>query len=133
MAAIANLTVKKADGTTDIVYTAVQPASGDNGQAVWRQENAAVPFGVRPTLKMNTRDNGNAAARKIHLEFGRPSTYTDTTTGLVKQSFVLLGSADFLLNKEAMDADIAEAVHQFTNLLVNTALRDSIKAGIAPT
>lgn len=131
MSSITNLTVKKADGTTDIVYTAIQPASGDGQFAIWRQENTSVPQALRPTLKMRCTDNGPKTARKPHLEFSYPYTYTDSTTGLQLQAHVVLESFDGLLPTMVPDADIAEAVHQFTNLLV--ALRSSIQAGITPT
>lgn len=133
MAAISNVTVKKADGTTDIVYTAVQPASGDGGFAIWRNENTSVPQAFRPTLKMRVTDNGPKTARKPHLEYRYPFTYTDSTTGLTKQSELVLSSGDFLIPSEVPDATVAEAVCQFTNLLVSAHVRDSIKAGIAPT
>lgn len=133
MAAIANVTVKKADGTTDIVYTAIQPASGDGHFAVWRQEDTSVPQAFRPTLRMRVTDNGPKTARKPHLEYSYPFTYTDSTTGLKMQAHVVLASMDSLVPTQVPDATIAEAVHQFTNLLVNAAIRDSIKAGISPT
>lgn len=133
MASIANITVKKADGTTDIVYTAIQPASGDNQFAIWRQEDATKPQAFRPVLKMKTSDNGPKTARKPHLEYMYPFTYTDSTTGLVQQAHVCLSSADFLLPTQVPDTIIAEAVHQFTNLMVSTHIRDSVKAGITPT
>lgn len=133
MAAITNVTVKKADGTTDIVYTAIQPASGDGQFAVWRQEDLTVPQAFRPKLSMKVSDNGPKTARKPHLEYVYPFTYTDSTTGLKKMAHLVLSSADFLVPTEVPDATVAEAVHQFTNLCVNTAVRDSIKAGISPT
>lgn len=133
MSAIANVTVKKADGTTDIVYTAIQPAPGDNAFAIWRQENASVAVAFRPVLKMRVSDNGPKTARKPHLEYSYPFTYTDTTTGLVKQAHIVLSSSDFLIPTEVPDTTIAEAVHQYTNLLVSAHVRDSIKAGISPT
>jgi len=133
MAAIANVTVKKADGTTDIVYTAIQPASGDGQFAIWRQENTAVPVAFRPVLKMKVTDNGPKTARKPHLEYSYPFTYVDSTTGLTKLAHLELSSADWLLPTEVPDATIAEAVCQFTNLMVAAHIRDSVKAGISPT
>lgn len=32
---MANITVKKADGTTDVVYTALTPSAGDKTSARW--------------------------------------------------------------------------------------------------
>ncbi|DAD52792.1 TPA_asm: coat protein [ssRNA phage SRR7976325_19] len=132
MATITNITVKKADGTTDIVYTAIQPASGDGQFAAWRQEDLSVPSALRPVLKMKCTDNGPKTARKPHLEYSYPFTYTDSTTGLKMTAHVVLSSADYLVPTSVPDAIIAEAVHQFTNLQVSPAIRDSIKAGITP-
>lgn len=133
MSAIAALTVKKNDGTTDIVYAAVQPSSGDNGFALWRNEDATLPPGLRPTLKMNVKDNGPKTARKVHFEFSRPVAYTDSTSGLKKQQERVLLSCDAYLPQAVLQAEIDEAVSQFTNLLVNATLRADFKAGIAPT
>lgn len=49
MPQMANITVKKADGTTDVVYTALTPAGGDNSPARWSANALAlrwhsVPF-----------------------------------------------------------------------------------------
>lgn len=132
MAAIGNLTVKKADGTTDIIYTALQGASGDGGKAIWRQEDLTLPQALRTLFVMTSKDNGNSTARKVHLEFLRPVAYTDSTTGLKKLALTNYASSDFLLNKDSMDADIAETVHQFTNLTVHADVRSAVKAGLTP-
>lgn len=133
MAAQNSVTVKKADGTTDIVYTAIQPAGGDGTPAVWRQENAGLMVGQRPLFKMKVVPNGSNTARKVHIEHSYPFTYTDSATGLTKVMNVIYGSSDYLIPNECTDAMIAEAIHQKTNLEVAAAIRDAIKAGIAPT
>lgn len=133
MANIANVTVKKADGTTDIVYTAVQGSSGYGSNALWRQEDASVPVALRPVLKMRFQPNGNNNAMRPHFEYSYPHTYTDTTTGLKKQANIVLFSSDGLMPTEVPDAIMAEAVHQFTNLLVNTHVRDHIKSMFSPS
>lgn len=38
MPTLANITIKKADGTTDVVYTAIAGAAGDNTPAMFRNE-----------------------------------------------------------------------------------------------
>jgi hypothetical protein len=42
MPTMASITVKKADGTTDIVYDALAASGGDNSPAAWRQDTGAV-------------------------------------------------------------------------------------------
>lgn len=57
MPTMANLTVKKYDGVTDIVYDALSASGGDGSPAVWRQDTgavAALPVGLRKAFKLWT-------------------------------------------------------------------------------
>lgn len=133
MPTMANITVKKDDGTTDIVYTAVQPSAGDKVPAIWRQEDTGVMVGQRPVLKQVCSDNGPKTARKVHLEYARPFTYTDSVKNLPAVESIFLGSADFLVPNNMTAAAIAEGVSQFSNLLKDALIQACIKAGVSPT
>lgn len=133
MANMANITVKKADGTTDIVYTALTPSAGDSIPAVWRQEDATKPAGGRPVASLLTKWNGPKTARRSEMSYTRPITYTDTTTGLTKVAHRIPVTISAVVPQEVSDAEIAEAVHQAGNLFVSALIRDSVKAGFAPT
>jgi transcriptional regulator of met regulon len=45
MPAMANITVKKADDTTDVIYVAISPSAGDKVPAIW-QVTASQPIKV---------------------------------------------------------------------------------------
>lgn len=49
MPTMANITVKKADGTTDIVFDAIAGSGGDTSAARWRQDTGntvGLPVGL---------------------------------------------------------------------------------------
>lgn len=133
MPTMANVTVKKADGTTDIVYTALTPSSGDKVAAQWRSETAGLSAALRPTFEMQTQWNGPRTARRVLISGQYPHTVTDSTTSTTTVKARIPFSATFAIPAEIPDTAVAEAVSQLSNLMSNTLVRDSIKIGYAPT
>lgn len=133
MANMANIVVKKADGVTDVTFTALQPSSGDGVSAVWRCESVGSAAGLRPTLTLSSRWNGPRTARRLDAQVQYPQIYTDTATGLsaVRNRVVITVSA--VIPVEMPDSDVAEAVMQAFNLFDSQLFTDSVKAGYAPT
>lgn len=133
MPSMANITVKKNDGTTDIVWTAVCPSSGDGVPAIWRSETVGSAPAHYPALEMRTRYNGQKTARRVDFNFVYPQTATDSTTSLVSvvNRVPIQLSAAIPMNVPA--TVIAEAVSQAANLLASTLVKDAMKAGFAPT
>jgi hypothetical protein len=83
MPAMAALTVKKADGTTDIVYGIKANAAGDGSWAIWRQDTGnTAPAAGRPTFSVRTTES-KSAIRRVDLMYVYPYCYTDTTTSQV--------------------------------------------------
>lgn len=72
MANMANIVVKKANGTTDITYTALTASAGDTVPARWRENSQASVVGFRPTLTQVARANGNNNARVVTTRFKFP-------------------------------------------------------------
>lgn len=128
MPSMANIIVKKADGTTDTTYTALTPSAGDGAQAQWRQNDQVVPA-HRPVVSMRTQWNGPRTARKV--VFNGKFPYVDPVTGVVTAIIPL--SFDGTLPNTIPDTWTAEAIHQFGNLFVSTLIRESMKAGVSPT
>jgi len=128
MPQMANITVKKADGTTDITYNALVASSGDRNPAVFRVEAASVFPARRPRATIATQDNGPKTARQVRFATSYP---------VYDANGVLLGNVPgqtmFTVPENLSVSDVAEAVHQHTNLCVTTLIRDSIKSGFAPT
>lgn len=133
MPAMANITVKASNGTTDVVYSALNPSSGDKVSALWRAEAAGVSSNLRPTLDMQSQWNGPRTARRITATYMYPYVFTNASTfeKSVRARIPITYSATVPV--EIPDTEIAEAVAQFNNLLVSALAKDCIKLGFAPT
>lgn len=133
MASIANITVKKADGTTDVIYVAATPSAGDKSPAVWTQDTFSGIQGFRPRLEFQTQDNQGGSIRQSRFKFKFPSLYTDSTTGLQK----LLATVEFegtvMCAKTMTTTEWKEAYAQLGNLLCSALIRGSVETGFAPT
>lgn len=133
MPSMANITVKAANGTTDVVYTAMAPSSGDGVAAIWRNEAAGTATAFKPTFSLVSKSNGNKTARRVNATYYMPQTATDSTTGLTRVVNSIPITFSAALPVEVPQTNIDEAVHQLTNLLSSTLVRDALKAGFAPT
>lgn len=136
MPTMASITVKKADGTTDIIYDALSGSGGDGSPAVWRQDTgapAAQPVGLRKILKLWSLWNGPKTARQVKFNFVAPHVLLDTTKSAYssKDRVVIDGIVTVPQNIPA--TDINEAVYQATNLLAAALIKQSIAAGYAAT
>lgn len=134
MASIADITVKKADGTTNVTYVAATPSAGDKSPAVWTQNAFSGVQGLRPRFEMSTENNGSNTLRQVRFRFFYPSLYTDANTGLSKLNrSIEFNNGVLFLPKDITTTEWTEAWAQLGNLLVSTAVRDSIATGYAPT
>lgn len=133
MPSLANITVKKNDGTTDIVYTGVQPSSGDGVPAVWKSQTVGTAPAHQPEFRLAGRETGKGAKRALRSTYVYPQIATNSTTSLT--SVVDRASADTNWNfpKGMNQTDINEFVSQYANLLVATLVKDCVKAGYAAT
>lgn len=134
MPALANITVKKADGVTDIVYTGLYPSNGMS-DAFFRQDTgapAALPIGLRSNLKVRVVDNGPKTARRLAVRYEAPFTYQDTTTSLYSAQHRVVGESSITLPVAMSQTAIAEAVHQFCNLMASTLIKACGVEGAPP-
>lgn len=127
---MANLTVKKADGTTDVVYTALTPSAGDKTSARWSLTAVSTKANLRPTLECTSRYNNARTARNISLTLKYPEVVSvagvDTIVGtgiITIQGVVPLQMSDTVL---------AETIAQAANLFKAALLQDTFKTGYAP-
>lgn len=136
MPAMASITVKKKDGTTDIVYDALSSSGGDNSPAVWRQDTgatAALPVGLRNTLKVWTAWNGPKTARLMKYNFVAPYAVQDTTTTLFSAKDRVVAEGVVTVPQGIPSTAIGEAVYQMFNLLAATLVKQSAESGYSPT
>lgn len=135
MPTMANITVKKADGTTDIVFDALSGSGGDGSPAVWRQDTGAasgLPVGHRKLLKLWTVWNGPKTARQMKFNFVMPYAVQDSTTTLYSTKDKVVFDGIITIPQGIPAAEINEAVYQGLNVLASALFKQSGAAGYAP-
>lgn len=131
MPQMANVTVKKADGTTDVVYTALTPSAGDTIPAKWRSDSASAVVANRPTQSMLSSDTARRDARKVVLRGKYP--VERTINGAAVQVGVIPLELSGVFGFQFTQAEIDEAVMQHINFCAANLPRDCFKSGYAPT
>lgn len=133
MPSMANITVKKADGTTDVTYSSVTASGGDKSPAVWRNESFGGTIGQRPEFRVRSSPNGTQTIRKVEGSFTMPELYTDTTTSLTKVATRANVQYQAAVPTDMTDAQLAEFAAQFGNLMAATLIKAVHSSGYAPT
>lgn len=131
MPQMANITIKKADGTTDVVYSQATPSAGDKSPAVWKNQTVGSVLAARPTFTMVTMDNGTKRARRGRTTFHWPKTRVDTA-GNVTVVGGASSESSHLIPQDMTATEIAEYVAQYANLLATTLIKASLVEGYAP-
>lgn len=133
MPSMANITVKAANGTTDVIYTALAPSSGDGVAAVWRNDALGTASAFKTQFSVWSKFNGPKTVRRISGEFIYPQTATDSTTGITSVVNRVPVTFSFGLPQAVPQTIIDEVAHQLGNLLTSTLIRDVVKTGYAPS
>lgn len=130
MATIANITVKKTDGTTDVTFTAVAGAAADGQPATWQNITGSTIRGNRPTLAMRAKLNGTKTARRVDIMARFPVVRTvdgaETVVGVIPVDLTAP------VPEWASDAEVNEAVDQALNLFASAHIRAHMKSGFSP-
>lgn len=128
---IADITVKAANGTTDVVYSALTPSAGDKVPARWRANAASAIPSHRPIFEIVASDNGARDGRRVRFSGKFPILQTVSGTESTMAIVPLEGS--FLIPQNVDSTLVAQAVAQLTNLVVSALVRQCINEGQAPT
>lgn len=129
MPTMANITIKKNDGTTDVTFTAVTPSSGDNTAAAWKSQSIGNAPNHQPELRLTAREAAKGEKRALRSTFQYPQIATNSTTGLTSVVDKASASTDWNFPKGMSQTDINEFVSQYANLLVSTLVKDCVKSG----
>lgn len=129
---MANVTIKKNDGATDVVYTAVVPSAGDKTPAIWKNQTIGTANAHRPELKLMSRENGANSARRVEGVYTYPTLVTGSD-GKTNVADKVIVNVSAVVPKGMPDVDVNEAVSQCFNLYAAVLLKDSFKTGYAPT
>lgn len=131
MPSLANITVKKNDGTTDITYAGVVPSAGDRSPAIWRSPLGAAPA-FKAELRVRTLPNAANTVRRLEAEYAYPitATATDGKVSVVDKPKMTI----VISSPQAVDqAEIDEFVSQGLNLAASVLFKDMAKQGYAAT
>lgn len=136
MPTMASITVKKNDGTTDIVFDALTASGGEGIPAVWRQDTgntAGLPVGLRASFVLASKWNGPKTARQMKFDLSFPYAVQDSTTTLYSAKDRVVYSGIITIPQAVPASAINEAVAQGLNLLAAALTKSSAQAGYAPT
>lgn len=128
---LANITVKKADGTTDIVYSAISASAGDKSPAMWRANVGSAPA-FNPELRVSSEFNGPRTARRVKASYAYPYTVTGSD-GKVTVSDRMVGDFTFVIPQSVPSNITDEAAVQLANLIASTLVKEMLKTGYAAT
>lgn len=132
MPQLADITIKKADGTTDVIYVALSPSAGDKSPAQWRVEALGTVPGNRPQFQVSSKYSADRQARIVEGKLIYPETYTDSNTGIVATRLRETFQFTSIIRQDAADATTAELAAQAANLLKSTLMQSVLKTGFAP-
>lgn len=132
MPTMANITVKKADGTTDITYTAMNPASTDGTKALWRANTVGDNPQQRPYLTYEGKASKDGTRRETTSNFVYPITVINAVTGVKSVVGYYTERTERKLTLLASDADASEATAQAANLSASALIKSCSAVGFAP-
>lgn len=128
---MANLTIKKADGTTDVTYTMIAASAGDNSPALYRSLSTGQAASRQDSLEVSGRWNGNKDVRRVNQKLIRCYNVVnaDNIERLASRVIVEISVA---APTNVPQSHIDEAVAQSANLYKHADIQAACKAGYAP-
>lgn len=127
----ATITVKKFDGTTDVVYTAFLPASGGN-PASWRAPTLGTAPAHQPELRIKSSQNKAGTVRRVEgiLVYPEVVTASDGTKSISNRAIISFNAST---PQGMASASLQEAVYQAMNLFASLHVKTQALEGYAAT
>lgn len=127
----ASITVKKFDGTTDVVYTNFLPASGGN-PASWRAPTLGTAQAHQPELRIRSTQNKAGTVRRVEgiLTYPEIVTAADGSKSIANKAFVSFSSS---MPQAMATVGLQEAVYQAMNLFASVHVKTQVLEGYAAT
>lgn len=121
---LAAITVKKFDALTDIVYTGVNPAGGQDAPAIFRSQSVGTAISHKPELRVSVK---NAGPRdRVVGTFKYPQISTNTTSGVTSIVGTVDGKFEFSVDKGTDQTVVNEAASQMTNLFASVLIKQTL-------
>lgn len=124
---MADITIKKNDGTTDIVWNNAGPGGGDGVPAIWRPSSIGTSVAKRPAARFWTL--GSSQATRV-CRFTTTFPLVDSVSGLIVG--YITTSEEVKIPVIAADADVNEAVAQSGNLRDHSLIVASFQSVSTP-
>lgn len=132
MAQQANITIKKKDGTTDVVWTGMTGSAGDGVEAEWQNLTVVAPPAYRPSLKVTGRKGGtNGMRRKARAVMLWPVTAVVDGVTVMVDSIKVVIESDVSMTLDTVVTE--EAVYQALNLGAAAHMKVQMSEGRAST
>lgn len=130
MPTLADITVKKYDNTTDIVWKGINPNGGDGGRSLFRPDVAfaSTPTGFRPVFMTSQRTS--AQGRVSQIDAAYPHTYVETNTGLIRMIRGVTMKVILTVDPGVPFATQSEGAYQLLNLAASASIKDHLMSGI---
>jgi hypothetical protein len=127
MPSAVDLTVKAANGTTDVVYAVISKATGFGQWALFRVDaGSALPVMGRPTFRTRSNSSPNGV-NHVDVEFRYPFYYTDTSKGGIivvdPKVAITFKNGAWHVPQTVDTAFTAQATAQFHNLMTHALVR----------
>lgn len=132
MPSLANITIKKYDGTTDITFTGVAASAGDKSPAIWRSTTVGVAVAHQPEFRVTSRSNGDNSARRIEGALSYPEAVLGTDS-IYRIAHRALGGFYFVLPLGMTTTVSREAAYQMGNLMAASLTKAMLETGFAAT
>lgn len=133
MPTMANITVKAANGATDVVYDQMSPAGGDGVWAIWRSAAIVAIAAAKPVLRLMSKWNGDRKVRRVEGQFEYPYTVLDSTTGVTSVRKVATFYFSAMVPMDIPSAILDEMAAQGSNLAASALIKSCVSSGYGPT
>lgn len=124
MPQLADITVKKFDNTTNIVFTGVNPAGGTDSPAILRSNTVGTAISHRPELRVSVKNAG--PKDRVVGTFKYPQIATNSTTGVTAVVGTVDGKFEFSVDKSIDQTVVNEASAQFAHLIASSLLKTTM-------
>lgn len=131
---MANITVKKSDGTTDVIYTKLSPSAGDGVPAIWKNQTVGISPGQQPELRVRAggKSTKGVPQRVVNGSYKYPKAVSNTTTGEITLTDGITITFSAVVNQTMVTAELREGVFQSTNLIASALIKSVLESGYAP-
>lgn len=130
---MADIVIKKADGTTDITYTKMNPSGSDGTRALWRSNTVGASPNQRPYYEYSAKASKDGTRRETTSNFVYPVVVTNPITGISSVAGYYTEVTTRKLTLNAPDLDANEAVAQAANLSASALIKSCSAIGFGPT